>query len=667
MQNKSKVQLLQLNNNYGNQYYLPYTIGCLQAYVHKHENIRNNFEFLPFLYKRERVETVVAKMGHVDVFGVSSYVWNWRLSLEIAKELRRRNPNVLIIFGGPHVPDIDPEFFKKFPFIDIAVHGEGELAFLNILETYLRKESFHSIPNTSYFNRITGEVHHNSKGPRFNEIDLFPSPYLEGAFKPLMESVKNVEWMAMWETNRGCPFACSFCDWGSAIASKVNDFDIERLKKEINWFSKNKIGFILGADANFGIRKRDLDIAHSLANAKNSNGYPNNFYVSHTKNSTKKIFDVAKVLCDAKMSKGVCLAMQSMNKETLISIKRDNISLGVFHELQTLYNQEGIPTFTELILGLPMETYQSFTGGIEQLIENGQHSQIFIYNCTVMPNAEIGEPAYQKKYGIKTVNIPIFTAHSTPSGPDDSIVEYEPIVIGSDSMDVHNWRRTYHFAWMVQCFHTLGLLQHVAIFLRYYSQVSYKEFYESLIKHAISHPETLVGSEIKTVNSILDGVLQGKGFDQYIHEFSDISWPMEEASLIRLSLNIDQLYIELTNFIKQFIKQNKISINNLLVNDLIRFQKELVVQPDGEGTLELNLCADIPGFIQSFRNGKQVTLNTNPITYKVERGSGFGGDKKKYAHEVVWFGRKGGKFFYPFSQIQNSSSASSKALLTSYP
>ena len=91
------------------------------------------------------------------------------------------------------------------------------------------------------------------------------------------------------------------------------------------------------------------------------------------------------------------------------------------------------------------------------------------------------------------------------------------------------------------------------------------------------------------------------------------------------------------------------------------------MQPDGEGALELNLCSDIPRFIQSFRNGKQMTLNTNPITYKVERGSGFGGDKKKYAHEVVWFGRKGGKFFYPFSQIQNSSSASFNALSTSYP
>ena len=667
MPKKSKVQLLQLNNSYGNQYYLPYTIGCLQSYASKNENIRNNFDFLPFLFKRDQVEKIVDNIGDVDILGVSCYIWNWQLSLEIGKELRRRNPDAFLIYGGPQIPDNDLDFFKRFPFIDIAVHGEGEKAFCQILETYLKKESFCSIANTSYFNRITGQVHHNPKGPRFNEISLFPSPYLEGTFKPLMESVKNVEWMALWETNRGCPFACSFCDWGSAIASKVINFDIERLNKEIEWFSKNKIGFLFGTDANFGIRKRDLDIAHSLAKAKNTNGYPNIFYVSHTKNSTKKIFDVAKVLCDAKLSKGVCLAMQSINKETLIAIKRDNISLNVFHELQSLYNQEGIPTFTELILGLPMETYQSFTEGVEQLIENGQHSQIFIYSCTVMPNAEIGEPAYQKKYGIKTVNIPIFTAHSSPSGPDDSTVEYEPIVIGSDSMDLQDWRRTYHFSWMVQLFHTLGLLQHVAIFLRYYSQVSYKEFYESLIKHAISHPDTLVGSEIKTVNNILDGVLQGKGFDQYIYEFSDVSWPMEEASLIRLSLNIDQLYIELTDFIKQFIKQNKISINTLLVNDLIRFQKELVVQPYGEGTLELNLCADIPGFIQSFRNGKQVTLNTNPITYKVERGSGFGGDKKKYAHEIVWFGRKGGKFSYPFTQIQNSSSISSKALSTNYP
>ena len=79
MQNESKVQLLQLNNNYGNQYYLPYTIGCLQAYVHKQENIRKNFSFLPFLFKRDQVEKIVDIMGDVDILGVSCYIWNWQL------------------------------------------------------------------------------------------------------------------------------------------------------------------------------------------------------------------------------------------------------------------------------------------------------------------------------------------------------------------------------------------------------------------------------------------------------------------------------------------------------------------------------------------------------------------------------------------------------------
>ena len=411
MLNKKKIQLLQLNNNYGNQYYFPYTVGCLQAYASTHKTIENNFNFLPFIYKRDQVNKIVDMMPGIDIFGASCYVWNWRLSLEVGRELRKRNSSVLIIFGGPHIPDNDSGFFNEFPFIDIIVHGEGELAFCNILETYQKNESFCSIPNTSYFDRKTGKIYHTPKAPRFNEINQFPSPYLEGTFRPLMESVKDIEWMAMWETNRGCPFACTFCDWGSAIASKVNDFNLDRLKKEIDWFSDNKVGFVLGADANFGIRKRDLDIARSLAKAKSANGYPHTFRVSYTKNSTEKIFGVAKVLYDAEMLKGVCLSMQSMNEETLVSIKRDNISLEVFHELQSLYNREGVPTFTELIIGLPGETYASFSIGVDKLLENGQHSQLIIYNCTVMPNAELGDPAYQNKYGVRTEEIPIFTDH----------------------------------------------------------------------------------------------------------------------------------------------------------------------------------------------------------------------------------------------------------------
>ena len=50
-------------------------------------------------------------------------------------------------------------------------------------------------------------------------------------------------------------------------------------------------------------------------------------------------------------------------------------SLEVFHELQTLYNREGVPTFTELIFALPGETYNSFIDGIDKLLEDQTESE----------------------------------------------------------------------------------------------------------------------------------------------------------------------------------------------------------------------------------------------------------------------------------------------------
>ena len=55
-----------------------------------------------------------------------------------------------------------------------------------------------------------------------------------------------------WETNRGCPFSCTFCDWGSATASKVYQFGMDGLHDEIGWMSRQRIGFVFCCDANFG-------------------------------------------------------------------------------------------------------------------------------------------------------------------------------------------------------------------------------------------------------------------------------------------------------------------------------------------------------------------------------------------------------------------------------
>src|SRR2546423_1017978 len=82
--------------------------------------------------------------------------------------------------------------------------------------------------------------------------------YSTGVFDELL--AQSFDFAAVWETNRGCPYACTFCDWGSAIAQKLSVWDPARLDREIEYFGQKRIRYVYAADANFGILPRDVDI-----------------------------------------------------------------------------------------------------------------------------------------------------------------------------------------------------------------------------------------------------------------------------------------------------------------------------------------------------------------------------------------------------------------------
>ena len=60
--------------------------------------------------------------------------------------------------------------------------------------------------------------------------------------------------------------------------------------------------------------------------------------------------------------------------------------------------KDGIKTFSDIILGLPEETYQSFTEGVGKLVSMGQHNRIQFNNLSILPNTEMGDPEYLEKY-----------------------------------------------------------------------------------------------------------------------------------------------------------------------------------------------------------------------------------------------------------------------------
>jgi len=628
---KYNVLLTQFNNQYGGQIYVPYSVGLLKAYACQNENVLHRFNFLPFVVERNDVSNIIDKDIVVDVLGISCYMWNWQISLDFAKHIRENNPECLIILGGPQVPNKVPkDFFTKNPFVDMLCHSEGEQTFEEILLKF--KTNDKNIGGISYFDNENDYVRTTSARLPIKDLNIIPSPYLTGDFDYLFDDPKH-NYMPIWETNRGCPFKCTFCDWGF-VASKVRKFNGDRLIKEIDYFSEKKTRLIFGADANFGIFKRDLDLAKSLSEKKKETGYPKEFRVCFTKNSTHMVFELAKIFADAGMNKGVSISMQSLNETVLENIKRKNIKMSFFKELQEKYIKEGLKTYTELVLPLPGETYESFIDSIDRLLASSQHSGIVVYNCSIMPNAEMGQESYQKKYGIDIAEVPVFLSHSNKN---DDVMEKEFIAVGTESMPRSEWKKAFKFSWIVQSMHLLGTLQVVSVVLYNLYGIKYKDFYQKLLESDSS----VINNELSMIDNLLNGVLVGKGFDQYLDNFEHISWPPEEATFLRILEHLDDFYEE----VYKFILGQYPYIDCDILTELILYQKSVLKNYWDVEDKNISFNYDLKTYFEDCRVGNMSDLNHIPVTYTYKDTKYYHNDKKMFSKEVVWFGRKGGGFF----------------------
>ena len=118
-----KIGLAQINNSFSGHYYLPYSVGLLQAHLQAGLREPQKVEFLSPIFSRLRVEEAVERLESADIVLFSTYVWNVNLSLAIAERLKQKKPGIVAIFGGPQIPDFSHELLSKHPFIDILVHG----------------------------------------------------------------------------------------------------------------------------------------------------------------------------------------------------------------------------------------------------------------------------------------------------------------------------------------------------------------------------------------------------------------------------------------------------------------------------------------------------------------------------------------------------------------
>ena len=578
-------------------------------------------------------------------------MWNEQISLECARQLKQCRPDNLIIFGGPQVPDFPDQFLRANPFVDVAVHNEGERTFLQLLDRFPQND-WNGIQGISFIH-ADGNCVRGPNSERIRNLAEIPSPYLNGLFDDLIAAYPEEHWIGLWETNRGCPFQCTFCDWGSATAAKLNKFDMDRLFAEVDWFAKNKIEYVFCCDANFGILSRDVDIARRVAEVKRKTGYPVALSVQNTKNATERAYETQKILSDAGLNKGVALSMQSVDKHTLESIKRQNISLETYVELQRRFTRDGVETYSDLILGLPGETFESFIAGVDTLISTGQHNRIQFNNLSILPNAEMADPAYMAKYGLKTVRSEIINIHGAREASDDDVPEYQHLVVATSSMPPEDWRRARSFSWMYAFLHFDKIMQIPIIVTHELTGIPYRDIITAFMD--VETADYPLISEIREFFLAQAAIIQ-KGGPEYVfsENWLSIYWPADEYIYIELaeSKRFAEFYRQAGNLLLELIRQHSPATPLSPIVDAVKINGALVSQPFIKDDTAITIECDIIAFWNGIREGKPHPLTRQTTIVEIRRSASYYENFSDWCREVVWWGNKKGAYLYNRRLVQ---------------
>ncbi len=621
------IYLVQANAVYGDKVkntYIPYAIGCLASAAFSNKEISEHYNLGKFIYTRVPVNEALSRLKEPYLVGFSASVWNNEYNKTLASLIKENYPDCIIVFGGHQVSPDEKRAFSEYKDADILIHGGGEEAFTQILLALKNGTPFSEINNISYKDK-SGNICTTQRIPP--STPDYPSPYLTGIFDNILND--GIEFSAIIETNRGCPNQCAFCDWG-ILKSKVRQFDINKVYKELMWLSEHKIEYVYCADANFGLFDRDMDITDKFIELKKKYSYPSKLKVNFTKNRCEFVGEISRKLSENDMGKSQTLSFQSVDERVLCAIGRKNIDLPYFRKLLSMYAEAGIPTYSELILGLPEETYESFTRGICTLLENGQHKSINVYPCELLPNSKLGSDEFVKKYEIKTTRLPFAQFHCERDSSD--ITEYSNLITSTSSMTRESWVDSYFFATMIQSFHCLDIIRESAIYVRENEGIAYLDFYKRLRDFVFSSEDSYLFRVFSEVKSHLNDVSLAKTtLGIYDLRFGKISYEPDENMFMSSVFDCDALYSQLLNFLKTVTVSETAEM-------LINYQKAIINLPNKDNFTATFPC-NLPEYFKALEKGGSMPLDNEPtdISFISPLKTS---DWEQYARECVWYGRR---------------------------
>lgn len=382
---------------------MPLQLGLIASYCLKKYGEQVDIKIMKFV--GEFVKAVEEKPPFI--IAASNYLWNIDLSYKLISLIKKKYPDVISIFGGPNYPDEYDEqigWLKNRPYVDFYIYMDGEVPFTKLVGELLKKDSLAEVKKAkipSCHSLVDGVPYFGELEERVKNLDDVPSPYLNG----VMDKFFEFRLIPAIQTNRGCPFTCTYCTEGNKYYTMVYKTSLERRKAEVNYIV-DKVKYtktLRVTDSNFGMYADDEEFCEFLHKVQKTRDYPEYLTCSAGKNQKDRILRCNELVGGAMR---VTASVQSLDSQVLENINRTNISLDDIMAMSDQVSNTDTYSYSEIILGLPGDSLEAEKKSMAGLIKSGI-SNITQHQLSIIYGTEMVTKKSREKYGIVSMFRPI--------------------------------------------------------------------------------------------------------------------------------------------------------------------------------------------------------------------------------------------------------------------
>lgn len=306
-----------------------------------------------------------------DVAGFSTYLWSFPFFVEVAQRLKEADPGRLIVFGGPSARAsmlaLEP-FRAARAWIDALVINDGEHAFLEIVRR--RERTTEALGAVAGLALPADDTWADTPARPSADLNELASPYRMGLVPP--------GGLAVLQTYRGCPFTCSFCEWGT-LESPRRVRSTADLHEEFAGMARHQAKGALLVDAGLNLNP------HAFRNLREATA-ATGFFAERQLICEVYPAKVQKEHIEFLASVGrplVGIGLQSFDNAVLSHVERSYDEARFDDTLRRLTEVAGVAV--EIIMGLPGDTPESFRKTFERA--RALPCALRVYHCVVLPSA----------------------------------------------------------------------------------------------------------------------------------------------------------------------------------------------------------------------------------------------------------------------------------------